>query len=133
MRIVSVGDDALFSTPNTMTTQSKDMTLITHWPKANEAATSKNKDAVRALLIAEMAGMDEDNFAATFNPEDIDGPVLAAGKSWAAEIEAAVAALETGDDASGLARIRAANSIETDFGDNPNTAHLLSAAQWLNR
>lgn len=109
------------------------MTLITNWPKANEAATSGDKDAVRVLLIDEMGRMDEDNFTdATFNAEDIDDKVLAAGKSWAAEIEAAVAALEAGDDAEGLARIEAANSIETDFGDNPNTAHLMSAAQWLN-
>jgi hypothetical protein len=109
------------------------MTLITHWPKANEAATAGDKDAVRALLIQEMESMDEDNFTdATFNKDDIDENVLAAAKKWAAQIEQAVAALEAGNDEAGLEAVEAANSIETDFGDNPNTAHLMSATKWLN-
>ena len=109
------------------------MKLINHWDKANEAATAGDKNAVRAMLIDEMERMDEDNFTdATFNEEDIDDRVMAAGKKWAAEIEGAAIELAAGNDAGALFHVESANNIESYFGDNPNTAHLLSAAQWLN-
>lgn len=106
--------------------------IIRHWEEANNAAISGDKEEVRLLLIAEMERMDEDTFVnQTFNKEDINDRVREAGKSWASEIESAVKELENGNDVNALNHLEKANDIETDFGDNPNTAYLLSAAKWV--